>query len=81
MSASKRYTWRRGKDRDGMMRLAPSYSLHRGSDEVIARVQEHRTGGWYWYGLGQNTAHDLKPLAEAQADALAFVKAHATKVG
>lgn len=73
---SKRYTWRKGATRDGRMRIAPHYTLHFGSDKVIARVQRHGSG-WYWYGLGQNTANDLKSLDDAKADALSYVKAHA----
>ena len=69
-----RYTWRKGATRQGRMRLAPSYTLHHGSDAVLVRVQQHHDG-WYWYGLGMNTANEKKSLDEARADALAYVKA------
>lgn len=73
--SAKRYTWRKGKTRDGMWRIAPHYTLHRGTDEVLARVQQHRNGNWYWYGAGQNTAHDPVPLAECKSRALSFIVA------
>ena len=72
---AKRYTWRKGKTRDGMMRLAPHYTLHCGSDEAILRVQKHGEL-WYWYGLGQNTSDDMKSLDAVKAQALAYAKTH-----
>ena len=63
-----RLTWRKRPTRDGMMRMQPSYSLHNGSDKHLAIAQE-TSGGWYWYGDGQNTAHNLRPLDEVKAEA------------
>ena len=74
----KRHTWRKGKTREGRMRLRPTFSLHCGSDQWIVVVSEHPSGGWYWYGQGQNTADRGTTLDDAKAQALAWVKARGT---
>lgn len=66
-----RLTWRKGKRRSGMMRLAKTYRLCRG-DEELATVQE--TGSlWFWYGGGMNTAHKPTDLETAKRDAKAHI--------
>lgn len=64
-----RYTWRKGKRRDGMMRLPKTYSLHYGSDR-LAVAQEIEADSWFWYTFdGVNTANDPKPLHLVMAEA------------
>ena len=64
-----RFSWRKGARREGMMRLPKSYSLHYGSNAKLATATRLAGGDWYWYGDGQNTAHNPRPLDVVKAEA------------
>lgn len=72
-----RYSWKRGKDYDGLARRAKTYALRYDGKE-LATAQESGRGSdlWFWYGDNVNTSHDPKPLAEVKADALAHFRAY-----
>ena len=71
-------TWRKGPTRQGMMRLAITYSLHRGEEELaIAQCMGpfgSDTEPWFWYGDGINTASTPKTLAECKLEAVKHFK-------
>ena len=70
-----RLTWRKGKRREGMMRLPETYALHRG-DEELAICQRLQSGDWFWYGGGMNTADVPTDLETAKRDAKAHILAN-----
>lgn len=69
-----RLTWRKGKRRDGIMRLPETYNLHRGK-ERIAVCQRLESGQWFWYGGGINTANRPTDLKTAKRDAKSYILA------
>lgn len=69
--STERYTWKKGKERDGRMRLPKTYSLRCEGRHIATAQMDPNTGLWFWYGQGHNTA--------AQPDTLEGVKAHALK--
>jgi hypothetical protein len=71
---SGRYSWRHNPLYDGLHRNANSYTLYFGGKE-LAHAQEHRGGGWFWYGDGINTAgrHGVA-LDDVKTEAVAHFK-------
>jgi hypothetical protein len=61
--------WRRAPSDGERYRTTLVYELRRG-ETVLARAQTCN-GGWFWYGMGRNTA--------GQPATLDQVKAHASK--
>lgn len=51
---------------------ATYYELWRGSDRLA--VAAPIKGGWYWYGVGINTAHKPAPLADVKVDAVQYMR-------
>lgn len=67
--------WTRGKSDGRMIIRIPTWELRK-AGEVLVRAQEDRkTGLWFWYGLGRNTASDMRDLAVVKAEAEAFARA------
>ncbi len=69
--------WSKGKPYSGMMRLPNCYRLRR-DGEVFATVQEMGDGRWFWYGMGENTAHAPTTLEEAKKQAEQIVRTTTT---
>lgn len=69
----KRVTWKRGPSLSGTHRLPNTYSLRINGDDV-ATAQEHRNGGWFWYGNKDgvviNTAATYRSLEEVKKEAV-----------
>lgn len=70
-SGPKRLTWRKGKRYSGMMRLAATYCLCCG-DEELAIIQENGDQ-WFWYGGDRNTCATPTDLATAKKEAKAYI--------
>jgi hypothetical protein len=67
----RRYTWRK-KEPGHRMRSLPAYTLHYGSDVVLAIAQQLPSGEWYWYGDGKNTAQTPRSRAVVQDEAMNY---------
>lgn len=71
-----RFSFRKGLAYDGMRRLPEAYEFRRGGVR-LANLQEHRDGGWFWYGDNINSAHRLDTLENVKAEVLAHFKGKA----
>ena len=71
-----RLSWRRQPNESGLRAVC---QLERGCDlwrgqESIAHVRPTK-GGWYWYGLGQNTDHSpARSMDAAKDEVFIFMK-------
>lgn len=64
--SGKRITFRKGKSASGLMRLAPTYkAICDGHEIATLQCMDKYTVAdslWFWYGDGENTAHNPQPL-------------------
>ncbi len=75
--------WRKQPNEPGRVCQSPrGYELRVGGEVVLCVAPLYRgEGGWYWYGMGQNTCQNpaaTKEEAKAQADA--FYRANKDKI-
>jgi len=72
---SGRFSFKRGESFSGRMRLPNTYELRYGGERLATLQEDGRSGFWFWYGDGINTAHNMRPLEAVKAEALAHFKA------
>lgn len=76
LSVMGRYTWRKDKKYDGLLRHVDAYTLRYNGEELAkAQVSSRGSDLWFWYGDDINTSREPKPLAEVKAEAVAHFKA------
>ncbi len=78
MKNGKRLRWKKGRDYSGLMRLAETYDLRCGGEE-LATAQKMDDDQWFWYGLDQNTAHRPDTLENVKAEAEAAARRSMTQ--
>ncbi len=66
-----RFSWKK-KKWSRSLEVRDSYALNYGGDEVA--VLAPISNGYYWYGLGRNTAANPLDIEDAKAQCLAFAK-------
>jgi hypothetical protein len=74
-----RLSWKRGKSREGMMRLAATYNLHY-AHEHLATAQRAKGDLWFWYGDGINTAGRPDTLENVKAEVMKHFRAKMLRV-
>src|SRR5215471_8051266 len=70
LKRAKGFRWKRGKDYEGLARLAKTYELFNGSESLATVQQIKESGEWFWYGMGNNTSHRPTDLNSARNEAM-----------